>query len=301
MQEKIDRLKVEGTSVNNTYYVTQKTVSSETVINKFLWVLFVVIIVSMIATFFVKDVPNAVFEFRKLAADGLWVMVSSYSAGELLKRIFRNKAKSTKEYKEAKKEAENALSSLTDEERDAAIDYCNWYEYNVYTKELHWLLARLNITEAEYLTKYALLNKQELKKVYPNLKKEEVKILCKIRKIKRIKYDPSFFISTIQLPTGLSPSQMYNANREDKVNTIVSLCLTLILSFCALSFAETLVLSFSLKVVLSAIVKMTVTVIFSGLKASFGWNLSMQTDLGHYAVVVKEVASLKNWYKRKIN
>jgi hypothetical protein len=40
-------------------------------------------------------------------------------------------------------------------------------------------------------------------------------------------------------------------------------------------------------------------VLFGSMKATFGWNLSMVTEIGRYEVIVTETGNLKAWFKAR--
>jgi hypothetical protein len=295
----MDKIPEQKTDIpgGNTYYVTQKTITANGIINKALWSILTLLVVSILATFFVKDLPGFALDIRSFAIDGLWVMVGCYSIGEVLKRIFRNKGKSTKEYDEAQKEAKKALDSLTEDELAARAEYCTWYEDTEYERAVKRLLSNIGMKKEEYLEKYTLLSKKELKERYGNsLTKKQIKTLSQINSLERVEYDPSFFLYAEYAGNGRSPSQAYNADREDKQNSLISLITSFGSGLFAVTFAGELVLSFSLAVLFSAIVKLTITAIIGAFKANFGWNLSMRTDIGRFNTQVKEVANLKKWY-----
>ena len=92
-----------------------------------------------------KDLPGFALNIRSFAIDGLWVMVGCYSIGEVLKRIFRNKGKSTEEYVKAQKEAKKELDSLTEDELAVRAEYCTWYENAEYERELRRLLSNIGM------------------------------------------------------------------------------------------------------------------------------------------------------------
>ena len=297
----MDRLPETNAPIGNTYYVTNKTTTANGIINKALWAILVLLVVSILTTFFVKDLPNFALDLRSYAVDGLWVTMGCYSIGEVLKRIFRNKGKSTQEYMDVKKEARTALESLTEDELASRAEYCTWYENEEYERELKRYLANIGVSKEEYEKKYAQLSKAELKLKYGNmLTKKQINALAQINKLEREEYDPSFFLYTEYVANGRSPSKAFNADKEDRRNTIISLLTSFGSGAFAVTVAGELVLSFSVAVLFSAIVKLTITAMVGSMKANFGWNLSMRTDIGKYNLQVKEVANLKKWYANSV-
>jgi hypothetical protein len=294
--ERIPETATLAAPVTNNYFVKEHKLFAESVINKALWTVLVFLVLSVLITFFVEDLPGFVFDIRNMAIEGIWIMVCCYSIGEVVKRIFRNKGKSTEEYKKARTAAQEALASLTMEELAERQEYCTWYENQVYNTERTRLLDKIGMTEEEYKEKYDLRSRRELKKIYKDMPKKQLDTLGEICKLERIEYDASFFLSTSHMRNGGSPSSMYNSDREDKKNSITSMGTSVLSGICAVTFAGDLILSFSLAVLFSAIVKITITAIFASFKANFGWNLSMLTDIGHFTMQEKEVANLKAWY-----
>lgn len=299
MMERIPEARTDNIpQTTNTYYIHKKEVTAESIINKALWTILVLLVISVLATFFVEDLPEFVLDLRALAVDGIWIAVCCYSIGEVLKRIFQNRGKGTEEYKKAKEEAHTALMSLTPDELAHRDKYCKWYEENAYNRVVERELANIGIDKDVYFSQYAVLSKRELKKRHKNkLTDLQIKELAKINKIEREEYNSFFFLTEEHIAEGMSPSQMYNTRKADTRNMISSAITSLATCLCAISFTGNLCLAFSLSVLFSAIVKITVTAVFGAFKARFGWNLSMVMDVGRFHTQVKEVSNLKKWYK----
>jgi hypothetical protein len=284
-------------TVTNNIYVKEHKINAESVIDRALWTILIFLVLAVIVTFFVEDMPGFVLDIRNLAIDGIWIMACCYSIGEVVKRIYRNKGKATEEYKQAKKAALDALDSLSSEELAARNKYCTWYETEAYNTELNRLLEGAGITSEEYAEKYAHRSRRELKKLYRDaLTKRQLDNLARIYTLERMEYNPSFFLSASNIQSGLSPSQMYDSDREDRKNSLSSLGTSILSSLCAVALAGDMIFSFSLSVLFAAVVKITITAIFASFKANFGWNLSMHTDMGRFDLKVKETANLKKWY-----
>lgn len=303
----MERIEINENQANlphNTTYVLPRPLTAESIINKALWAVFTLLILAVVATFFVEDIPNAVIDARQFAIDGLWLILCGFTIGELLKQIYRNKARGTAEYKQAKADADEQLASLTTDELSARQAYCKAYEENEYNACFDRLLIMAGITKDEY-KQYAHLDGKELKKRYPHLSKMQRTAIVRLTELKPIYYDPSFFLSAAQGYGRHAPSQLYNADAENKRNTFTSFFTTAISSLCALSFAGDIIFSFSLATLVAAVVKVATILIFGSFKAIFGWNLAMRTEINRYNVIVKECRNLKAFhaahYANKIN
>lgn len=271
-------------------YILPKSLTAESVINKALWTTFYILIIAVFATFFVEDVPNVIVDARQIAVDGLWLMMCSFAIGELVKQIYRNRGRATKEYKDAKEVADKELESLTTEELALRGEYCANYETEEYNRRFSCLLTTAGLTKESY-QKYAGMTKRELKRC--KLSPLQVSSIHKLNNLQRIHYDPSFFLYGAHTNGSCAPSGMYNADAENRINTVKSILTSAIGSLCAASLAGELLFSFSQAALIAAVLKITTIIIFASFKAVFGWNLAMRTEMGRYAVLVKETRSLK--------
>jgi hypothetical protein len=162
------------------------------------------------------------------------------------------------------------------------------------------LLKSVNISFETYQSKYQTLNKKELIARYPNdnLSKEQIKVLQSIRKIKTVHYNPDFLNTTVKTNYSVAPSDMYDADKENAKDIIVSMIFTLFSGAFAVSVAAELIFSFSTAALFSALIKTAITLITVAMKARFGWNLVMRTEINRYTLQISEVKNLKRFYNK---
>ena len=276
-----------------------KKLKGEEVINKALYATIALLLIAILSTFFVKELPGLALDLRNIALDAIWVIACSYTIGELFKRVFINKAKATEEYAEAKEMAKNAVNSLTPFELEHKGDYCKAYSEDVYNTHLNLLLSNISISKEEYMEKYKLLNYKELKAKYGELlPKRTLKSLANINKLKHNDYNPEFFNVWVEYDAYATPSQMFNVKRENRKNVITSAITSTATGFFSVTFAGSFIFSFSIAVLFMAIVKITSVIIFASLKANFGWNLVMGTEVGRFQAQVSEVKNLKHYCEK---
>ena len=295
MVDKLSKEMSSGLNVTTILKQPKKLKSSE-IINKTLYGAIALLLVAILSTFFVEEIPGFVLDFRSIAIDAVWIMAASYTIGELFKLIFINKAKATEEYAKAKDMAENALNSLTSFELEHRAEYCKAYSEDLYNRHLKRLLSNIDVTEEEYMEKYHLLNYRELKAKYGlDVPKVKLKELAKINHLKRCDYNPEFFSATIDKDGNLVPSQMYDEDKENRKNRITTAFTSMASGFFCVTFAGNFIFSFSIAALFMAIVKITSVIIFASLKANFGWNLVMKTSISKYLLKVREVKNLKHY------
>lgn len=284
----------------NTIIKQKEKSKAEEIINRFLYAIVGLLLLFILATFFVEKLPYVVINLRALAINAVWLSVCCYTIGELVKRIFINKGKCTEAYEASMQNAETALNSLTAEESAKCAEYCQEYAENVYNRKKMRGLTNARVSEKEYNEKYFSRSYAELKKQYGNeLTKKQIKILAEVNKIKLLEYNPDFFSTATDLEPDCMPSERYNADTENKKNMFTSAFLSCVSSAFCITLAGEVIFSFSATAILMAIVKIASVIIFSSFKATFGWNLAMRTEINHYKLQVREVNNLKQWYKVK--
>lgn len=293
MVEKIPETMAKTQTITYAPVIKQKKTMSEGGINTLLLIAMIVLFVAMGATYFVEELPDIVFEPKMLVKDALWVAICGFSISEIAKRMFVNKAHYTAEYKQAVKESKESFATLTDEELNSRAEYCKAYEEAVYYTERNRMLQDAHISIEDYENLYCGKDIE----VSERLTKRQVKTLKAVSKLKRIHYDSDFLNSSRATNTRYSPSDMYNATREDKVNSISSAIFTVLGCLFCVSLMGDLVFSFSKAALFTAIVKITFTLIIVTTKAVFGWNLVMRTEINRLEVQKEEVENLKRWYK----
>lgn len=279
--------------------IKQKKTLSEAGINTLLLIVMCILFFAMGATYFVDELPDIVFEPKMLVKDAIWVAICGFSISEIAKRIFVNKAHFSPEYKQAVKDSKEALATLTDDELNARTEYCKAYEEEVYYTERNRMLQDAHISIEDYEKLYHYGNIDNLKN--EGLSKRQIKALKAIAGLKRIHYDADFLNSTRATNTRYSPSNLYDATREDRMNTISSAIFTVLGCLFCVSLMGDLVFSFSKTALFAAIVKITFTLIIVITKAVFGWNLVMRTEINRLEIQKEEVLNLKRWFKEKQN
>lgn len=280
--------------------IKQKKVSAEATMNVVLWIIFAVLFLAIISSYFVKDAGEILIEIRDFAVQALWLTVGSYSMGEICKIIFINKAHTTETYVSKKQETEKELSSLTDEQLEKRFEYCKDYEQTAFETQRDRLLKSVSIDLKTYESKYQTLNKRELLSRYPNdnLSKAQIKVLQAIRKIKPVHYNPDFLNTTVKTNSTLAPSEMYDADKENGKNIILSMIFTFFSGAFAVSVAAELIFSFTPAALFAALVKTAITLITVAMKARFGWNLVMRTEINRFCLQISEVKNLKRYCEK---
>lgn len=271
-------------------------------VNSILVTIAILLFVGVMSTYFVKEIPNVIVDIRNISSQALWVFIGGYAIGEIFKKVAINRARTTKEYKEAKEETKKAFEENAKNKRlGYEKEYCEDYSDRHYKAEIRRILKSAMISEEDYYKKYFSLNKFEIKEKYPDnkLSKIQLKTIKKANSVKKIYYNADFLRSVEVANKNVSPSDLYNVQRKNVVNTIVSAitgffaCL-----FCA-SFAKDLIFSFSMDVLFEAVVKTIAIITMIAFKTQFGWSLVMETEINRLNLQTQEANNYALWFEEK--
>ena len=239
---------------------------------------------------------------KNITANGGLLFIACFSVRFLCKHIAMNKARQTDEYKQAQAEAKKATKEIAAKGYSLMIPtYTEAYSERVYISTVEKLLKDAKIPEEEYLKKYATKTKKEILSEFPGtvLSKEKWKALKEIRKIKRLIYDEKFLETESEKVDGyISPSDAFDARREDKKDDWKALLFSASLVLFSCSLAGTIIVDLSEQAIVMAVIKI-VTTLFSGAFAIVkGWNIVMKKESGRFLLQTVESANCIAWCEK---
>lgn len=280
--------------------VEPKKITKESLVNGVIVAIVVLLLAGILASYFVKNLPDVFVDIADISKQALWVFVGGYAIGELLKIVFINKAHVSEEYVTAKAEAESALKKIVDEGKADKIEaYCAEYAQCLYEENQRLALAGSNVSYETFKSKYVALNKRELVAKYPdeNLSKSQLKAIGRANAVKKERYDPEFLMVTGDGAYQNVPSKRYNARARKMTNTIVSAALGAVGSFFGISFAYELVFEFSREILVAALIKIVLLALTVTLKLIFANSLVFDTEIGRFELQKAEANAYLRWYK----
>lgn len=275
-----------------------KKTTTQKAINAILITVACLLFVGVLCTYFVKEIPNVVFDIRNVTYQALWVFIGGYAIGEIFKKVAINRARETKEYKEAKEKAkkafeENEKNKLNGREKE----YCEYYSDSHYEAEIRRVLNGAKINEEIYYEKYFSLSKEEILRNYPDCKlsKIQLKAIAKANNVKKIYYNADFLRLLEPTNKNVSPSELFNVQRKNYINSIMS-AITGFLAciFCA-TFAKELLFSYSPEILFEAVVKTIAILAMVAFKIQFGWSLVMETEINRFKLQTQEAKNYALW------
>ena len=267
-------------------------------INGILIALAIILLIGILTTYFVEELPDVVVDLRDISKQALWVFVGGFAIGELFKRVSVNRARNTKEYQEAQKEARTAVKKNAESKKTArAKAYCDDYAEKLYSSEKSRILGDAGVDVKEYEDKYFSLNKREIKRAHPDctLSKKQFKAIRKANAVKKISYNPDFLRTVERTSRYIAPSELHDVKRRDTWNTVTSAGLGLVGSVFCVSFVQNLIFNFSSAVIFDAVVKVVMILIMIATKTQFGWSLVMDTEMSRLKLQKAEAERFSDW------
>jgi hypothetical protein len=288
-------------TVNN-YYVTEKQRKSPAEVVDFaMGSIFVILIIAIIATYFVTFNVDIMVSIKKITWQAFWVWLASFCVGELAKKIFRRKGQKTENYQEAENDAKSAIKELNESEyADRAEDYCKYVTKSTIdryrTHQLVTVGITLNTFEELYLGKgTSFLFKKILRKELSFL---QARAINRCNHIKTKVYDPRFITSyAIEDNSALTPQQWYNTQAAEKKDFFFSIVFSAGASFGVCGIFYDFLLEFSTMALFLAIVKIIVMATTCALKANVGWNLSIM-EIGRNMTRASEAKACISWAEK---
>ncbi|MBQ7912895.1 MAG: hypothetical protein IJ308_04005 [Clostridia bacterium] len=271
-------------------------------VNNVMIAVVVAILIGVAAAYVAKFEGGFDLSLKNVTANGGLLFIACFSVRYLCKHISMNKARQTKEYKEARSEAKKETKKLADEGYSLRIpEYTKSYCDRRYDEAVEAILKNAKIPQGDYLKKYATKSKREILKEYPNerLSRAQWRAVRRANGVKRLHYDEKFLEVEVEGVNGyVSPSEACNVEKEDRKDDIYSLFLSAVFVVFSCSLAGTIIIDLSNRAIILAIVKIITTLFSAALAISKGWNLVMRTEIGRFNRQASESKNCVEWCKK---
>ena len=291
------------TKVTNNYYVKEKTKKNPAeVIDFAMGLIFVILFIAIVATYFVSFNVSAMISLRKITWQAFWVWLASWCTGELAKRIFRRKGQKTDEYKKAEEEANKAIQTLNESKyAEFAPDYCQYVTEQTIERYRRHQLTTVGIKLETFYERYQGNGSFFL---IAKVMKRELSIL-QARAIKRCNhvatkpYDHRFITAyDTEDNSALTPQQWYDARVLEKKDNALSIILSALASFGVCVIFYEFFVDFSAEAFFAALVKIVVMTATSALRANVGWNLSIM-EIKRNKTRAGEAKACMSWAQKR--
>lgn len=297
MMKKIEDKKEEAPFI---YAPRIKEKKENAFVDGLLTIIDVIIFTALIASYLIVFDMSGSFSIKEITFNTLWFAAGTVSVGMLTKKIARDKGRSTEEYNDADKKANEAIKKLSDSEYVGQVPrYCEEYTGKVIRRARTQYLSVVGLTVQDYEKRFIGLESRELRALIKNgeINQKQYKAIRRCDKIRVKPYDPNFILSfKSEIDSSKSPSEMYNTEREDKLDTVKSIFTTLISSVFVCSLVSDVVLNLSKEVIIAAVIKIITMMIYIAFKTSFGWNISRK-EIKRNELRASEAEACEKWCK----
>lgn len=289
----------------NNVYVTEKRakVKDGGILDIFLTALIVVLMVGIIAAYFVTFNVEVNVDVKEATVNTIWFAVGNFAIGALSKKLLRSKGEKTDRYKEAEKEANDEIKALCDSKYAKYADaYCKDYTTQAIARYREYQLSLVGLSLETFAEKYLGIGLGALTKEWRRkaVSLPQVRAIWRCNHVKMHAYNPNFILSYNAAPTDTqSPSEMYDTRRTNAFNTFKSVVTVLLSAFGVGFMFSDIILNFSLVVLFTAIIKTIMIGINIGLKASFGWNLA-QMEIKRNKLRASEAKACRAWAEKYV-
>lgn len=300
MIPKIDTETKVNTSPQVNVTIEQRPATQKTV-NSILMVSAVLILIAVVASYFLRNLGSiANVSLTELTSGGIWLAIGCYAVSTLIKQISINRAKLTKEYIEAKKEADKKLKKYADDGLLVyAKEYCQAYEEETLTEDRKRILAPVGIDFDIFLQKYLAKSFLYLLFKDKTLSFKQRIAISKANHVKRTRYNPDFLRSTVRVKNRKSPSESNDTDRKNTIDNVRSFISSMFGGAFAVSIASDIVFAFSTEALIAAGIKLAVIIMTSAMRASFGWRLITETEVGRLELQASEAVTCIKWSAKK--
>lgn len=274
---------------------TQKTVNSILAISA------VLILIAVVASYFLKNLGGlANVSLSELTSGGIWLAVGCYTISTIFKQISINRAKLTKEYTTAKKNADRKLKKYADDGLLVyAKEYCQEYEEETLTEDRKRILAPVGVDFDTFLQKYLAKSFVYLLFAEKTLSFKQRIAISKANHVKRSHYNPDFLRTTVRVRNRKSPSETNDTDRKNAIDNVKSFVSSMLGGAFAVSIASDIVFAFSTEALIAAGIKLAVIIMTSAMRASFGWRLITETEVGRLELQASEAVTCIKWSAKK--
>ncbi len=297
MMKKIEDKKEEAPFI---YAPRIKEKKENAFVDGLLTIIDVIIFTALIASYLIVFDMSGSFSIKEITFNTLWFAAGTVSVGMLTKKIARDKGRSTEEYNDADKKANEAIKKLSDSEYVGQVPrYCEEYTEKVIRRARTQYLSVVGLTVQDYEKRFIGLESRELRALIKNgeINQKQYKAIRRCDKIRVKPYDPNFILSfKSEIDSSKSPSEMYNTEREDRLDTVKSIFTTLISSVFVCSLVSDVVLNLSKEVIIAAVIKIITMMIYIAFKTSFGWNISRK-EIKRNELRASEAEACEKWCK----
>lgn len=267
-------------------------------------VLVVGLVIAVILAFLAEFVIGAEIDLKEVGIDTGIVAACTISIYLLLKSFAQRRGRKTEVWLAAQaRQNEQSGEIVKKNYARYAAEYCREWENERLERRQKQVLTEANISFKDFRELYCACSKEELNAKYPDLTEFQRKTILKAKRIKRIRYDERYLLTSVQEKSRreYSPSGGFTTgqlNIADNIRTVITTVLT---SLFSASILQEVIFNPTKEAVIKLFVKLAVIFVFSALAMVKGYQFSTVKEVREMNAKSDELENFKNWCGEKKN
>ena len=157
-----------------------------------------------------------------------------------------------------------------------AAEYCREWENERLERKQTQLLSEANLSFKDFRELYCACSKEELNEKFPDLTEFQRKTILKAKRIKRVRYDERYLLTSVQEKSrrDYSPSGGFTTGQLNVADNIRTVITTVLTSLFSASILQEVIFNPTKEAVIKLFVKLAVIFVFSALAMVKGYQFS---------------------------
>lgn len=220
----------------------------------------------------------------------------------LLRSLTIRKGRKTEVWQNAREKLQETIDGIVEDNlARRAGEYCREWETQRLRDDRMAQLDVVGISIYDYEKTYCLYNSRELAQKFPDLTTVQRKVIERVNKIKRRRYDPSYLITRHDASRrhSVSPSEGVNSSVKNKLSIGQTVVNVLVTSGLSVGLFSDIIINYSTEALIACIVKLAITAIFGVIGMMGGFNFATKTEVEEMLTRTDELLNFRKWCEGK--
>lgn len=262
------------------------------------------LVIAVILAFLAEFVIGAEIDLKEVGIDTGIVAACTISIYLLLKSFAQRRGRKTEVWLTAQaRQNEQSAEIVKKNYARYSSEYCRQWEDERLERRQKQILSEANIPFGDFRELYCACSKEELNAKFPNLTEFQRKTIFKAKKIKRIRYDERYLLTSVQEKSrrDYSPSGGFTTGQLNVADNIRTVITTVLTSLFSASILQEVIFNPTKEAVIKLFVKLAVILVFSALAMVKGYQFSTVKEVREMNAKSDELENFKNWCEDRNN
>jgi hypothetical protein len=235
------------------------------------------LVIAVILAFLAEFVIGAEIDLKEVGIDTGIVAACTISIYLLLKSFAQRRGRKTEIWISAQeRQGEKSAELVKKNYARYAAEYCREWENERLERKQTQLLSEANLSFKDFRELYCACSKEELNEKFPDLTEFQRKTILKAKRIKRVRYDERYLLTSVQEKSrrDYSPSGGFTTGQLNVADNIRTVITTVLTSLFSASILQEVIFNPTKEAVIKLFVKLAVIFVFSALAMVKGYQFS---------------------------